>query len=127
MVKEKKIDEKLIDKAVSRVLLAKFRMGLFEDPYGEKYEAQSLHSRENIRVARQIADESTVLLKNDKGLLPLNLSELNSIAVIGPNADQVQFRRLYLEPHKQRWCHSIGRYTQTDRTIWHTNTLCTRM
>ena len=91
MVKEKKIDEKLIDKAVSRVLLAKFRMGLFEDPYGEKYEAQSLHSRENIRVARQIADESTVLLKNDKGLLPLNLSELNSIAVIGPNADQVQF------------------------------------
>lgn len=41
-------------------------MGLFEDPYGEKYEAQSLHSRENIRVARQIADESTVLLKMTK-------------------------------------------------------------
>lgn len=86
-----KVDEGIIDKAVSRVLLAKFRMGLFEDPYGDRFAGHSLHSQENIQVARQIADESTVLLKNDKDLLPLNLSQLKSIAVIGPNADQVQF------------------------------------
>ena len=91
LVKEKKVDEGIIDKAVSRVLLAKFRMGLFEDPYGDRFAGHSLHSQENIQVARQIADESTVLLKNDKDLLPLNLSQLKSIAVIGPNADQVQF------------------------------------
>lgn len=86
-----KVDDGIIDKAVSRVLLAKFRMGLFEDPYGDRFAGHSLHSQENIQVARQIADESTVLLKNDKDLLPLNLSQLKSIAVIGPNADQVQF------------------------------------
>ena len=92
LVKEKKVDEGIIDKAVSRVLLAKFRMGLFEDPYGDRFAGHSLHSQENIQVARQDKpNESTVLLKNDKDLLPLNLSQLKSIAVIGPNADQVQF------------------------------------
>ena len=73
LVKEKKVDEVNIDN------------------YGDRFAGHSLHSQENIQVARQIADESTVLLKNDKDLLPLNLSQLKSIAVIGPNADQVQF------------------------------------
>lgn len=91
MIKEQKVDLKLIDKAVSRVLLAKFRMGLFEDPYGDRYDIKALHTPDNVRLARQIADESVVLLKNDNGLLPLDLTQLNSIAVIGPNADQVQF------------------------------------
>jgi beta-glucosidase len=43
------------------------------------------------KLARQVAEESIILLKNENNLLPLNLSEVKSIAVIGPNADQVQY------------------------------------
>lgn len=42
-------------------------------------------------MSKRIADESTVLLKNENQLLPLNVKKLRSIAVIGPNADCVQF------------------------------------
>lgn len=91
LVKEGKISENVIDTAVSRVLLAKFRMGLFEDPYGDKFNKKTFHAPENIRMSRLIADESSVLLKNESGLLPLDAARIKSIAVIGPNADQVQF------------------------------------
>lgn len=91
LVKEEKLDERIIDKAVYRVLLAKFKMGLFEDPYYKNKSSHFLHSRQNIQLAKRIADESTVLLKNEKSILPLDLSNLKSIAVIGPNADCVQF------------------------------------
>jgi len=91
-VKNGYFDVKYIDLAVSRVLKAKFEMGLFEDPYGEKYsKMQSLHSNKSVQLSRQIAEESTVLLKNENNLLPLNIEKLKSIAVIGPNADQVEF------------------------------------
>lgn len=91
MVKEGRLDEKVLDKAVERVLLAKFRMGLFEDPYMEKRSSgRGFHIAENIELSRAIADESTVLLKND-GILPLSGNKIRSVAVIGPNADKVQF------------------------------------
>lgn len=92
LVKEGKFDVRLIDEAVHRVLLAKFRAGLFEDPYSKRYASSvQLRSVANASLAREIAEESAVLLKNDNHLLPLNLSQLGSVAVIGPNADQVQF------------------------------------
>lgn len=92
LVRSGKIDEAVIDTAVMRVLEAKFRLGLFEDPYGERYsKGASLRSPESVALSRAIADEATVLLKNDGDLLPLDPSKLGSIAVIGPNADQVQF------------------------------------
>ena len=92
LVKKGNIDIRLIDEAVRRVLLAKFRAGLFEDPYGERYAASAqLHPADNRSLAREIAEESAVLLKNDNQLLPLSLPRLGSLAVIGPNADQVQF------------------------------------
>ena len=90
LVQENKYDVKIIDEAVRRVLYTKFAMGLFEDPFGDKFKKE-FHSKESIRLAKQIADESAILLKNDANLLPLDRKKLKSIAIIGPNADQVQF------------------------------------
>lgn len=66
-------------------------MGLFEDPYGERYAHCKMHPQEGVQLSKEISDESVVLLKNENGLLPLNAEKLRSVAVIGPNADQVQF------------------------------------
>lgn len=92
MIADSVLDMATLDRAVRRVLTAKFRAGLFEDPYGDKRAAHAaMHSTESVRLAKEIADESAVLLKNDNGLLPLDLTRLSSVAVIGPNAAQVQF------------------------------------
>lgn len=92
LVERGELDEKYIDQAVSRILTAKFSMGLFERPLPEEesYE-QHVHTPEHIALARQIAEESIVLLQNENQMLPLHADRLKSIAVIGPNADQVQF------------------------------------
>lgn len=86
-----KIDIKLIDLSVTRVLRAKFKAGLFDDPYGDAFTKGKMHSTESVKLSRAIADESTVLLKNENNTLPLNINKLKSIAVLGPNAAQVQF------------------------------------
>lgn len=85
------VDESVLDTAVRRVLYAKFASGLFDDPYGKRYKGKKRHTPESVRLSKAIADESTVLLKNENNLLPLDPAKLKSIAVIGPNADQVQF------------------------------------
>lgn len=91
-VRRGNFDIRYIDQAVKRVLRAKFELGLFEDPFQEKAAFRlPLRAKESVRLSRQIADESTVLLKNENELLPLDIKELKSIAVIGPNADCVQF------------------------------------
>lgn len=91
-VNEKNFDVKYIDLAVSRVLYAKFKMGLFEDPYVHKFSGtNTLRNQLSIQLSKQIADESTVLLKNENQLLPLDINRLKNIAIIGPNANQVQF------------------------------------
>ena len=91
-VKQGEFDIHYIDQAVKRVLRAKFELGLFEDPYQERATHRlPLRSEESVQLSRRIADESTVLLKNEGQLLPLNVQQLKSVAVIGPNADNVQF------------------------------------
>lgn len=91
LIEEGKLSIEVLDTAVERVLRAKFETGLFDDPFGTKYDNNSFHSKESVQLSRKIADESTVLLKNEGGLLPLDRKKLKSIAVLGPNADQVQF------------------------------------
>ena len=91
LIEKGELDSEVVDEAVSRVLYAKFRIGLFDDPYGEKFTKGSIHSKEAIALSKKIADESAVLLKNDRQLLPLAIEKLKSIAIIGPNADQIQF------------------------------------
>lgn len=91
-IRQGEFDISYVNQAVKRVLRAKFELGLFEDPYQEQAIYRlPLRSEESVKLSRRIADESTVLLKNEGQLLPLNTNQLKSIAVIGPNADKVQF------------------------------------
>jgi beta-glucosidase len=80
------VSEAELDKAVANILRLKFKMGLFENPYVDAKAAKKLvHSAENVALARKVAAQGTVLLKNN-GILPLK-KDLGTIAVIGPNAD----------------------------------------
>jgi beta-glucosidase len=72
-----------IDAIVSRILTQKVRIGLFEKPYADEG-AINLQSPEAINVARRVAEQAVVILKND-GVLPL--SPDRTIALIGPTAD----------------------------------------
>lgn len=83
-----KLETEVIDQAVLRVLTLKFRLGLFENPYVDPDRAeQVIGSDDHRRIARQLAAEGTILLKNEGDLLPLSKTS-GTVAVIGPNADQ---------------------------------------
>ncbi|WP_334077502.1 glycoside hydrolase family 3 N-terminal domain-containing protein [Paenibacillus sanfengchensis] len=85
-VRNGRLDTAVVDQAARRVLELKFRLGLFEAPYADPNRAeQVIGSREHVELARKIAGEGIVLLKNEGGVLPL--SAAGKIAVIGPNAD----------------------------------------
>ena len=87
LLQEKKLSQATIDEAVRRVLRIKFRLGLFDRPYtDEAREANALLKPESVRMARDAASRSMVLLKNDRETLPLSKT-IGSIAVIGPLAD----------------------------------------
>ena len=73
-LEEGKITEAKIDSACRRILIAKYQLGLFHDPYkycNPKRAAKEFLSVNNVSAARRIAAESFVLLKNDNNLLPL--------------------------------------------------------
>lgn len=92
LIEQGKFDEKFVDIAVARILRVKFELGLFENPYpGSDMPGVMMRTKEAVDLSRKIADESIVLLKNENALLPLDLSKIKSMAVIGPNANQVQF------------------------------------
>lgn len=92
LVKAGKVNEEQIDTAVRRILRAKFMAGLFDKPYPDPERlSEVVHRPEHVALALEVAQESAVLLKNDSALLPLDASKLKSLAVIGPNADQVQY------------------------------------
>lgn len=87
-VEEGKVDVKTIDQACRRMLEAKFKLGLFTDPYkycDVKRPQQDIFTKEHRAVARRIASESFVLLKNEGQVLPL--TRKGTVAVIGPLAN----------------------------------------
>jgi beta-glucosidase len=87
-LQEGKITQQDIDVACKRILEAKYKMGLFEDPYrgiNEDRPAKEILTEENRKTAREIATHSFVLLKNDAQTLPLKKS--GTIALVGPLAD----------------------------------------
>jgi beta-glucosidase len=88
LVKSGKLSEKIVDEAVSRVLRAKFEMGIFENPYPPKERVEGakkvIRSREALDVARKLDAESIVLLENHNSILPLKRNM--NVAVIGPMA-----------------------------------------
>ncbi|MEI8047490.1 MAG: beta-glucosidase BglX [Bacteroidota bacterium] len=88
LLKEGKVSQKTIDDACRRILEAKYKLGLFDDPYRytSDYRAKNeMLTPENRKAARIIAENSIVLLKNDNRLLPLDPSK--TIALIGPLAN----------------------------------------
>jgi len=91
-VKKGDISEKLVDKAVRRILEAKYKLGLFDDPF--KYckvevEKEEILKDEHIKAAKEMARKSIVLLKNKDGVLPLK-KDLGTVAVIGSLADDTR-------------------------------------
>ena len=92
LVKEGRLSEADVDVAVRRILKAKFRSGVFDKKYADvKNIKKHVHTPEHIALAKTIADESIVLLQNNDNILPLNPDKIKSIAVVGPNANQVQY------------------------------------
>lgn len=86
-VEEGLVSEALVDRAVRRILRMKFRLGLFENPLVDGARAQEIvNNKEHQDLALQAARESIVLLRNEGNLLPLSKT-IDSIAIIGPNAD----------------------------------------
>ena len=89
LVKKGKVNEALIDDAVRRILRVKFELGLFDDPYrycDEKREKATIGNKANNDGVLDMAKKSIVLLKNEKGLLPLKKSG-QKIALIGALAN----------------------------------------
>ena len=85
LLDEGKVDMKLVDESVRRILRVKFRLGLFEHPYvEEKPESEMYLLPKSLEIAEQAAAESIVLLKNEGSVLPLE--KVGTIAVVGPLA-----------------------------------------
>ncbi|MFL9836217.1 beta-glucosidase BglX [Flavobacterium sp. ST-75] len=88
LIKEGKVDLEQVDKACRRILEAKYKLGLFKDPYkfcDSKRAKKDIYTKEHRAIARKTASESFVLLKNEDNVLPLDKTK--TIAVIGPLAN----------------------------------------
>jgi len=99
-VEEGRVSMALVDRAVRRVLEQKFRLGLFDNPTVDAENAvRIVHAPAYQDLALRAAREGIVLLKNEKALLPLRKA-LKSLAVIGPDADDVTSQLGDYSPHK---------------------------
>ena len=88
LVRSGRVPQALVDQAVRRVLRLKFESGLFDNPFPDPATAEAKTAAPDaIALAREAADRTIVLLKNDKGLLPLNAGRIKRLAVIGTHAN----------------------------------------
>jgi beta-glucosidase len=87
LVKDGRVSVKEIDAVVARILELKFLSGLFEQPYVDADLADKLTATPDaVALAREAAVRSAVLLKNDKGLLPLNPKKIGKVLLVGTHA-----------------------------------------
>jgi beta-glucosidase len=87
LVRSGRVKEAQIDDAVRRILAMKFQAGLFERPYVDaKAAARLTATPDAIALARAAANKAMVLLKNDKGLLPLDAAKVGKLLVVGISA-----------------------------------------
>ena len=87
LMREGRVPQKLVDDAVRRVLRLKFEAGLFESPFPDPATADSKTATPDaIALAREAADKTIVLLKNETQLLPIDPSKIRRMAVIGTHA-----------------------------------------
>ena len=93
------IPEWVLDTAVTRILKAKFLLGLFEDPYVDPTHVGTVTNTETHKaLALETAHKSIILLKNENSLLPLDEKKIRNLAVIGPNAAELHFGAYSHEP-----------------------------
>ena len=84
-----RVSQAQIDAAVRRILTMKFEAGLFEHPYVDPAKAEKQTATPDaVALARKAAGEAMVLLKNDRGLLPLDAGKVGHLLVVGVNADE---------------------------------------
>lgn len=89
LVEEGTLQEAELDALVAPMLAYKFKLGLFEEPYVDPAAAEKLVGCEaNRELAREAARKTITLLKNESQTLPLDVKQLKTLAVIGPNADR---------------------------------------
>ncbi len=87
LVQEGRLTEERINESVRRLLVAKFKLGLFENPYADATQKDDvLFQPEHQKTALEAAQKSIVLLKNENNLLPLTKGRYKKIFVTGPNA-----------------------------------------
>ncbi len=105
LVQEGSISEEKIDQYVSNILRVKFELGLFEKPYTDLSDFPLKGNKEHLKVSKQAAIESCVLLKNDYNTLPLNKEGIQNLAIIGPLADD-GFEQMgtWTFDGKAEWC-----------------------
>jgi beta-glucosidase len=90
LVAQGKVSEAYVDRAVARILRAKFLTGLFDDPFVDPAHAEEVtNSGAHAQLALDAARRAIILLKNDGHLLPLDRDRYKRIAVVGPNAKEV--------------------------------------
>jgi beta-glucosidase len=88
-INQKLITEKQVDQRLSELLRTEFKLGFYDDPQKipyHNYGADSVHNASHVALARKVAQQSMVLLKNTNNVLPLNEADYPSIMVLGPNA-----------------------------------------
>lgn len=115
--KRGEVDVKLIDEAVLRILTMKFRLGIFENPYGNPELKEKLHSKETVELSRLMDEQSILLLKND-GILPLDEKKVGKVAVIGNNA-----KESFMGDYVTRSEHCIDFYTGMKNRLGEENVL----
>lgn len=87
LVRSGRVPQALVDQAVRRMLRLKFEAGLFENPYADAATAEAKTATPDaIALAREAARRSMVLLKNDRGLLPLDAGKVGRMLVVGAHA-----------------------------------------
>lgn len=87
LVRSGRVPQALVDQAVRRMLRLKFEAGLFENPYADAATAEAKTATPDaIALAREAAQRSMVLLKNDRGLLPLDAGKVGRMLVVGAHA-----------------------------------------
>ncbi|MBR2326719.1 MAG: glycoside hydrolase family 3 C-terminal domain-containing protein [Alistipes sp.] len=100
LVREGRIPMSRIDESVRRILTAKFRLGLFENPFSNVKEGAKIRMCEEHRAtALEAAENSIVLLKND-GILPLDVKKYKRVLVTGINADDENIMGDWSAPQK---------------------------
>ncbi len=89
-VRDGLVKEETIDKAVTRLMTTRMKLGLFDDPDKVPYNKigyEVVESKEHLELNLESSKRSIVLLKNEDNLLPLDKSKLKTVGVIGPNAN----------------------------------------